>query len=396
MPLWVQKMNSFLLKVVLAVIRRVLRRHVVRPLFDARDKFQGLVYFRNSIMPVEYKPCKGWHKDSAYFRKYGFSVPMIYSDCYSNWNGIKSDRYISTDLYYNYVIPCLNRFDFFSALLDKSFSRTLFSDVLQPRTIVACRNGIFYDASGSIVSREKAASVCMDEQSVIIVKPTVQTACGRGVAVLDKSSVDGVLKVFGEYGKDFICQEKLLQHPILNALNPTSLNTLRVYTYRSLSSEVHFMDDISIVRFGGDGAVFDNALAGGGFCHVEPTGEVDDVVWKDRTNQKRSLKAMKQIENMQIPNFQAVKELALNLHSRLPYFDWLGWDFAIDPEGRPVFIEFNCVAGCEAPQTTRGPIFGKYQDEVMTRIASVEYQISIERFQRFKNGFRRLDGVVTW
>lgn len=45
---------------------------------------------------------------------------MVYADFYSRmWCSDYNDRYMSDDVYYYYVIPCLNRFDFINSYMDK-------------------------------------------------------------------------------------------------------------------------------------------------------------------------------------------------------------------------------------------------------------------------------------
>ena len=50
----------------------------------------------------------------------------------------------------------------------------------------------------------------------------------------------------------------------------------------------------------------------------------------------------------------------------LPYFDLIGWDFAVDEDGEPVFIEFNVMP--EQNQISCGPSFGKLTDEVLAAV----------------------------
>lgn len=88
--------------------------------------------------------------------------------------------------------------------------------------------------------------------------------------------------------------------------------------------------------------------------------------------QMGSLKKERGIENFSVPNFEDVKNFAIKLHSHLPYFDWIGWDIAIDENGAPMFIEFNVTPFCEGPQMVDGPIFGDLIDEVMERVKSMK------------------------
>ena len=60
------------------------------------------------------------------------------------------------------------------------------------------------------------------------------------------------------------------------------------------------------------------------------------------------------------------------MHKRLPYFDYVGWDVTVMPDGEPLLIEFNLVPSVEGPQMMAGPMFGELLDEVIDRARQVE------------------------
>ena len=62
-----------------------------------------------------------------------------------------------------------------------------------------------------------------------------------------------------------------------------------------------------------------------------------------------------------------VIDTLLAMHSKLPYFDYVGWDVTVDPDGAPLFIEFNLVPAIEGPQLMAGPMFAEHLDEVVER-----------------------------
>ena len=96
---------------------------------------------------------------SSYYANYGFRVPKTYGDVFAKWNGVKSDRYMSMDVYYCSAIPALNRYDFINAMTDKGGYSILFQDILMPQTIIKNRNGIFFDNEDKIISSNEALSL---------------------------------------------------------------------------------------------------------------------------------------------------------------------------------------------------------------------------------------------
>jgi hypothetical protein len=67
-----------------------------------------------------------------------------------------------------------------------------------------------------------------------------------------------------------------------------------------------------------------------------------------------------------------VIETLFKMHRRLPYFDFVGWDVTVLPDGELLLIEFNLVPSVEGPQMMAGPMFGDFLDEVIDRARQVE------------------------
>ena len=106
------------------------------------ELFYGDRYFKGEVLPEGYKLGPNRKVASPYFASKGFFVSQAYSDYYSQLTGIKSDKYISMDLYYFYIIPCLNRREFVRAYADKNNYSLFFNGVNQPETVIKNRNGI--------------------------------------------------------------------------------------------------------------------------------------------------------------------------------------------------------------------------------------------------------------
>ena len=336
-----------------------------------KEFYWGDWYFKSHVMAdgFDYKAHK--RELSAYYEERGFKVSMMFDDYFSHLNGIHSDRYLSMDVYYFYVIPALNRHDFKNAYLDKNIYSILFPDVKQPATIVKNIHGHFYN-EGKEISIDRAIEIVRDKGGEIMIKPTVETCNGEGVEQITDFDADKLRALFNHYALNFIVQEKVKQHPDLQQVNPTSLNSMRLYTYRRADGTYEFLYPFAHMRFGGKGAIKDNVSQGGGTCLIHEDGLVDDRVYRFRSMKVSSLKEETGVENLVIPNYGKVIETLKMMHSRLPYFDFVGWDVTVLPDGEPLFIEFNLVPSVEGPQMMAGPMFGKYLDEVIERARRVD------------------------
>lgn len=350
------------------------------------ERLKGEEYFLEHVCPDGYKKERGGR--SEYYASYGFDVPLSYSNYYSRVNGIKSDHYMSTEVYYLYALPAMNRMSFASAYTDKNMFSTLFCGVRQPVTVVKNINGHYYSGDGTEIGCREAIELCVGEVGDCIIKPTVDSSEGKGVALLLHGSVPQVEKVFKTYGKNFIVQKRLKQRESMARFNPTSLNTMRIYTYRSLDGRINL--DRAFVRFGGEGTVKDNVSAGGGLVPLNNDGVVGDEIFRFKQLEVGSLKKEKGIEHFEIEAFDKVVGFAIQLHQRMPHFDYIGWDIAVGEDGQPVFIEFNVVPFIEGPQLACGPMFGVYLDEVMGRIKNVQRQKREYWVNVFSPGFEQM------
>lgn len=336
-----------------------------------KEYFWGDWYFKSHVMAdgFDYKAHK--KELSPFYEQCGFKVSMMFDDYFSRLNGIHSDRYLSMDVYYFYVIPALNRHDFKDAYLDKNIYDVLFPDVRQPMTVVKNIHGHYY-RNGEEISMDEAVDAVAASSVEMIIKPTVETCNGEGVAMLQDAGRDALRDIFLRYGINFIVQEKVKQHPDLQQVNPTSLNSMRLYTYRRQDGTYSFLYPYAHLRFGGKGAIKDNVSQGGGTCLIHADGLVDDRVYRFKSMNVSSLKQETGIENLVIPDYEKVVETLIGMHKRLPYFDFVGWDVTVMPDGEPLFIEFNLVPSVEGPQMMAGPMFGEYLEEVLERARRVE------------------------
>ena len=176
------------------------------------------------------------------------------------------------------------------------------------------------------------------------------------------------------------------QHSVMNKLNESSLNTLRVFTYRTLDGKIEYMTGKTFGRYGGKGAIKDNGSAGGGIFGIDDSGIVADDVAFFKKMQKKYLSELG-MNNLKVPNFDLVKKMVVSLHQRLPHFDFVGWDIAIDENGEPMLIEFNLEPSVEGPQMISGPLFDSYIEEILCRISNVKKGTCEYIVSEFKTGF---------
>ena len=324
---------------------------------------------KKSMQLCPMKPLtKGQKEDiKAYFKKhFGREVPTYWHQYLYSRNGIYSEKYIPASIYNSSIIYSLNNFQFSLAYVDKGFYDTLFPDVNRPITLIKNVNGFYYDDKNPI-SKEEAIERCSNIEKVVI-KPCILGHWGKGVNLFHAENGFipemnmSVTDLFSRYEKNFIIQSKLEQHPDLARLNPTSVNTIRVMSYRR-ENEVVIL--YATIRIGREGQFVDNETAGGIKADIDlETGRIKGPAFGSPTEPiMPQTDTGVDLDSLLIPSFPQILDFVKDLHFRLPYFRLIGWDVSIDVEGKPVMIEWNRSA--ELSQVAHGPAFGDYTEEIL-------------------------------
>lgn len=348
---------------------------VAPSLSEKYQRFDTRMFLENEMCP-QFPKEKYVKKKNAYFKKWGFDVSQLDAEYYSYVSGIKADHYVTRSMAVHYIYPYLDRYDFLPAYMDKNAQKALLSlpdsefSILAPEDVIYNSNGVFFMGNGVECSEEVAAEALVAYGEDTILKPTVETYGGHGVILVPKETTkEGYLELIRKYKYDFTFQKLVIQHPVLAQFNPTSVNTIRVVTYRKPNKERKIL--YACIRFGGEGAVMDNVCSGGGWTGVDlETGKLID--------RKRYCYFVMDVPMLsdkvpdEIPCWERVKAAALTLHGRLPQLDIVGWDFSVTPDGEPVLIEFNPRPGVGLQQAV-GPMFSKEDlDELMEHVSKVK------------------------
>lgn len=315
-------------------------------------------------------------KKNPYFKKWGFDVSQLDSEYYGRVSGIKADHYVTRSMAVHYIYPYLDRYDFVPSYMDKNMQKYLLRlpdvniDVKMPKDVVYNSNGVFFYGNGVECSREDAVEILMDYGEDVILKPSVETFGGRGVIKIPrKTGKDRFESLMEEYKYNYTFQKVVEQHPVMALFNPSSVNTVRVVTYRDFNRVRKVL--YACVRFGGEGSVMDNVCSGGGYTGVDK----ETGCLMDRKRYSYFVMDVPMVPDSmpnEIPCWDRLKKVALALHGRLPQLDIVGWDFTFDKDGNPVLIEFNPRPGVGLQQAV-GPMFTVEElDEIMSHVSKVK------------------------
>ena len=152
------------------------------------------------------------------------------------------------------------------------------------------------------------------------------------------------------------------QHEQIARLNPTSLNTLRVLSYRNQNEVIVLY---VVIRIGRLGKTVDNETAGGINADIDlNSGTIIECAYGTPKEKKIfTTDNGTVLKGFEIPSFQKVIDNVKELHLRLPYFNLIGWDWGIDSAGVPILIEWNRAP--DLSQTAHGPAFGDMTEFIL-------------------------------
>lgn len=298
----------------------------------------------------------------SYWSCYGVKPKRYWYALYCNGQGAYDPRYVPDSMWYRRILPYFNNLTMRRAYTDKGMYNRLFTEVRKPETVVKNIAGYYYNGDGEkLITREEAQRLC-EQETHLIFKPSLDSGGGREITFYDrdKEGTPSISSIFDDFGVGFVAQRLVRQHPDLARINKESLNTVRVMSF-------HFNGSINILsaqlRMGNSGSRVDNISAGGCACAIKPDGWLSEravtrkSVWTDAHDSGLKFR------DIRVPSYDKIVEKVTLLHSGLPYFNLIGWDFAVDEQGEPVLIEFNVMP--EQNQIGSGkPTFGDLSDEV--------------------------------
>lgn len=297
----------------------------------------------------------------------GKKISLYSHEYFYSRTGIYSKEYVPKSLHEVELIPKANMMPYRDAYADKNMVDVLLPNVKHPHTILKRINGYFYFESKP-VSKQEAISLCQNLHHAII-KPVLSHS-GEGIKGLEVenglTNIKGlsIEQLFDKYGNNFQIQERLKQHEKMSMLNETSVNTLRILTYRS---DMEILVIYSVVRIGRKGQVIDNQSAGGISTIIGEDGKLGNTAFggfADDGVGKTDSGVI--LDGFEIPSYHKAIETVKRLHYQLPYFNFIGWDVAIDEVGDPVIIEWNACPGLS--QSAFGPGYGKYTERILREL----------------------------
>lgn len=264
------------------------------------------------------------------------------------------------------MIRSLNNSLSLLAIEHKNLISLIFKGINQPITVVKRFGGAYFDKDDNPISNSDAIDSVCECGAKMIIKRATCTGCGNNIKIIDaKPSQSDARKTMDSFGTDFIIQECVNQSSITSALNPTSLNSIRVTSVRDNAGNIHIYS--RCIKAGGKGMFVDNIGGGKGgvIIGVNPDGTLKNNGYTYVLDTLTEYNGIV-FGNYRISMMERIDAFARTCHNRIPDCKIVGWDIAIDSNDDPILIEANLSwPGITLEQLCTGPIFGDLTEEII-------------------------------
>lgn len=300
---------------------------------------------------------------------------LVFHSFFTEKTGRFYPNYLPQDIYVAHVDPYFNDVRGSKYLDNKCYYDALFYGVSQPHTVLKRVNNIWLNCDNVPVSQEQCLELLAAETKGVFVKEAQTTAGGHGVTYFTDLMHNGkaVLQTAAAYSTDVIIQRELTQHADLAAMNPSSVNSYRIYSVLGKDGVAKIYS--SVFRIGVGDIKVDNYASGGVSVGIAENGTLREDGY-NKLGQKVLAHPVSGITFLgyQLPSYDKAVELVKKTHPRISHYRSVSWDIAIIEDGTPVLIEANlCRGGIDLLQLNNGPLFGddtkKILDEVFGKTA---------------------------
>lgn len=232
---------------------------------------------------------------------------------------------------------------------DKSLYPVLLGNKCVPQTLICRINGSVLLEKSLLPLPTDVVTACKGFDRIIL-KPSIDSSSGQGIELFtlknnvycnsngDILSDDYLLN----YSNNFVLQVAIEQHQDLAVFNKSSLNSIRIATYRSVKDESpHVLS--AILRIGKTGSTVDNAHAGGRYIGIDiSNGKLGSYTCDQYGNKSTEWNDIDfSASTYFIPEWEKVLSFAEEVTRKIYHHRLLALDITVTKEGMPKLIEFN-------------------------------------------------------
>jgi hypothetical protein len=303
----------------------------------------------------------------------------------SSISGIQDPYFVPEYIYYSEIEPRLNNSIMSAAYSDKNFYDLYYQNKLFPEVYIRSIEGILYDSNYKIIVNNPLKHFA---NKYVVAKKTLNTSGGLDVKFfrLNKNSFIDMSnntkkefeEVLHEFGPNFVFQEYIKQHEYFAQFNKSSINTVRILTYRSTINNKVFTVQ-SVLRIGQNGMRVDNQAAGGISSGIADSGKLNEYAVDKMGEIFFETNGIVFADVGIIPFINKMKKYAIEIGNKNFYSRLLGFDFCVDVNEKVRLLEIN-NSNLETNflQMNNGPLFGDFTNEIITYCIKKQKSICLD------------------
>jgi len=288
-------------------------------------------------------------------------VPLSTLRICGNISSIADPNIIPEEIFQTDIEPSLNRYDEGHIFANKSLYNHWFNCGLFPVNVLHSVDGELMDGNLNHLNEREVLHLIKGLTYPVVFKPNINSYGGEGVQFVEHMSTLQDL-IQGEV--NFVVQEKLKQHLLLEQFHKQSINTVRVYLYKSVTdNHTHILN---IAQRMGNGSSIDNVTAGGLVSYITREGFLHGYALDKYGGRYEKHPISGVTFDQKVPDFDQLKEVSLYVAQKLFHIRVVGLDLFYDQSGRWRPLEINTRGhSIRFAQYAGQPFFGEFTEEVI-------------------------------
>lgn len=280
----------------------------------------------------------------------------------ANISGKADPRIVPEEIFVADIEPSLMVDPNLVFLSNKSYYNQRFPNGKFPADLLHLIDGQWYDRNFNRLEPEEWLSEIDTFIYPVVIKPSSDSYGGRGVYFAQEPKE---LIAHSRDMSDYVVQEKVEQHPFFESFHPTSINTIRVYLYRSVSDhQLHILSmDLTIGR---SGSKVNNETVGGMYSGINENGTLVGYAVDKYGKRYEKHPDTGMSFDLTIPDIEGLKQFSLVLGKKMLPATLIGLDLFYDKKGEWKTMEVNTQShSIRSAQYFGQPFFGEFTEEVI-------------------------------
>lgn len=262
------------------------------------------------------------------------------------------EGWIGEDYYRYILLPSWNDPVTANLSMLKTFDHRLFPG-MTIRPVGVRVSGCYFTADRKPISEEEFERLIRSYNGEIVIK---RDWAGSGKDIRFMEPKEFSVKELN-IDIDYIIQPSVRQHPDLGRIHQSSVNTLRITTFRTITGKIEVKH--RSMRVGAAGGRIVNSYGGFFFLNSEGAGFTNAYNDFGHDLGGRHPDTNFRYRDFRLDSIKEAEQLCIKAHLNYPYVRFIGWDLYIDQNKKPVLIEWNTRPDIWVNEAVIGPLWKK-------------------------------------